>query len=694
MAAAAGPAGAEMGQSLKAGRAARTESAPATEGTWSPTFGVKGLDVSKWQADVNWQTQWNLGARFAYVKATEGNYYTSSTFAAQYKGARQVGMIRGAYHFANPLASSGADQARIFVQNGGGWTADGYTLPPVLDFEANPYAGQTIDGYYQGNSCYDRSPSQLANWVREFGNTMKALTGRLPVIYTNTSWWKYCMADATGFGDYPLWTAYWPSSASNYAGPLPSSWSSYSFWQYSESGPFAGDSNVWNGDYEGLRRFASPYSVTGGIASAWAAVGGGGGKLGYPVSKEICGLIDGGCYQSFQGGSIHWSPTTGAFATWGGMRTTWASTGNEKGKLGYPTGKEICGLVNGGCYQAFQGGSIHWSPGTGAHATVGPIRSVWGTLGYEKGKLGYPAGKETCGLVNGGCSQAFQGGSIHWSPTTRAVATWGGIRTTWASLGAEKGKLGYPAGKEICGLVNGGCSQAFQGGSIHWSPGTGAFATWGGMRTAWAGTGYEKGKLGYPTGKETCGLVGGGCYQSFQGGSIHWSPGTGAFPTWGGMRTAWAGTGYEKGKLGYPTGKETCGLVGGGCYQSFKGGSIHWSPGTGAFPTWGGIRSTWAGLGYERGKLGYPTGKETCGLVNGGCYQSFKGGSIHWSPTTGAVATTGAIRTTWASLGYERGKLGYPTSNESCSSATGPCSQRFQRGTITWTAARGTAVLP
>ena len=225
MAAAAGPAGAEMGHSLKGGRAARTESAPATEGTWSPTFGVKGLDVSKWQADVNWQTQWNLGARFAYVKATEGNYYTSSTFAAQYQGARQVGMIRGAYHFANPLASSGADQARIFVQNGGGWTADGYTLPPVLDFEANPYAGQTIDGYYQGNSCYDRSPSQLANWVREFGNTMKALTGRLPVIYTNTSWWKYCMADAAGFGDYPLWTAYWPSSASNYAGPLPSSWS-------------------------------------------------------------------------------------------------------------------------------------------------------------------------------------------------------------------------------------------------------------------------------------------------------------------------------------------------------------------------------------------------------------------------------------------------------------------------------------
>ncbi|WP_249777172.1 GH25 family lysozyme [Arthrobacter sp. C9C5] len=256
MAAAAGPGGAEMGQSSKASQAAQAGSTAVTEGSWSPSFGVKGLDVSYYQSGVNWQTQWNLGARFAYVKATEGNYYTNPSFAAQYKGARQVGMIRGAYHFANPLASSGADQARSFVQGGGGWSADGYTLPPVLDIETNPYAGQTIDGFYQGNACYDRSPSQLASWVRDFGNTMKSLTGRLPMIYTNTSWWKQCTADAAGFGAYPLWTANWPSSATNYAGPLPASWNSYSVWQYSESGPFAGDSNVWNGDYEGLQRFA------------------------------------------------------------------------------------------------------------------------------------------------------------------------------------------------------------------------------------------------------------------------------------------------------------------------------------------------------------------------------------------------------------------------------------------------------
>ena len=190
-----------------------------------PSFGVQGLDVSKYQAGINWQTEWNMGARFAYIKATEGNYYTSTTFSDQYLGSRAVGMIRGAYHFANPAASSGADQARIFVRNGGGWSADGYTLPPVLDFEGNPYAGQTIGGYYQGNTCYDMSPAQLTSWARDFGNTMQALTGRLPVMYTTTTWWNYCTGGPSGFGDWPLWIARWPSSPSDSPGALPSSWS-------------------------------------------------------------------------------------------------------------------------------------------------------------------------------------------------------------------------------------------------------------------------------------------------------------------------------------------------------------------------------------------------------------------------------------------------------------------------------------
>ncbi|GAC1494224.1 MAG: hypothetical protein NVS2B15_15440 [Pseudarthrobacter sp.] len=271
MAQAIGVGGAEMGQRSKRVTASSPSSSTqklnteslTTQGTWMPTFGVQGLDVSGHQTNVDWQQQWNMGARFAYVKASEANYFTNDQFNSQYQGARTAGMIRGAYHFAIPNWSSGADQARYFVANGGGWSADGYTMPPVLDFEFNPYEGRTINGFYFGNTCYGMSPDQLGSWVRDFGNTMLSMTGRLPAIYTNTSWWNQCLGNQTGFSDYPLWVAAYPGSPSDNAGAVPAGWNTFSVWQYSSTGPLAGDSNVWNGDYASLQRFAGVALPTG-----------------------------------------------------------------------------------------------------------------------------------------------------------------------------------------------------------------------------------------------------------------------------------------------------------------------------------------------------------------------------------------------------------------------------------------------
>ncbi|WP_235835659.1 MULTISPECIES: lysozyme [Arthrobacter] len=238
---AAGPGGAQMGQ-----RSPRVQGLLTAQSTWTPPFGIQGLDVSSYQPSVDWQGQWNMGARFAYVKATEGNYYTSPTYASQYSGARSVGMIRGAYHFAIPSWSSGADQANYFVQNGGGWSSDGATMPPVLDIEYAP-------SYVGTNSCYGMSPSAMISWIHNFGDTVRSLTGRYPMIYSTTDWWQTCTGDATGFSDYPLWIA---SYTTNTAIGTPTNWSTFSVWQYSSTGPFAGDSNVWNGDYASLQMFA------------------------------------------------------------------------------------------------------------------------------------------------------------------------------------------------------------------------------------------------------------------------------------------------------------------------------------------------------------------------------------------------------------------------------------------------------
>ena len=243
--------------------------------------------------------------------------------------------------------------------------------------------------------------------------------------------------------------------------------------------------------------------------------------LGSATSGVICGLRNNGCYKKFQNGGIHYAPGVGAFATGGAIRAAWAGQGFENGKLGYPAGNETCGLASGGCYQAFENGSIHYAPGVGAYATLGAIRSTWSALGFERGKLGYPTGAESCGLTGGGCFQTFQGGVVHYAAGVGAFATWGGIRETWAKLGFEKGKLGYPVSNETCGLTGGGCYQGFQNGSIHYATGVGAVATWGAIRDAWGKLGYEKSALGYPTANETCGLTGGGCSQAFQKGTVH-----------------------------------------------------------------------------------------------------------------------------------------------------------------------------
>jgi len=251
--AAIGANGAYMGQGLKTRLAGSPRSGGSSavaeslqiESTWQAP-GVQGLDVSGYQPTVNWPAQYSMGARFAYVKASEGLSYRSPTFAAQYSGSLNAGLMRGAYHFALPSVSTGAAQADYFITSGGGWSPDGNTMPPLLDIEYNPYS--TL-----GNTCYNMSAAAMVSWIRDFSNRILARTGRLPMIYTTAGWWSQCTGNSGAFGSQPLHLA----SYSTYVGNVPNGWGTYSVWQYSSTGPFAGDSNAWNGTYANLQKFAS-----------------------------------------------------------------------------------------------------------------------------------------------------------------------------------------------------------------------------------------------------------------------------------------------------------------------------------------------------------------------------------------------------------------------------------------------------
>ncbi|ALC20897.1 lysozyme [Streptomyces pristinaespiralis] len=205
---------------------------------------TEGVDVSSHQGNVNWSALWTSGVKWAYVKATEGTYYKNTYFTQQYNGSYNIGMIRGSYHFATPNTTTGTAQADYFVDNGGGWSRDGKTLPGVLDIEWNPY----------GAACYGKSQAAMVTWIRDFLNRYKARTGRDAVIYTATSWWTQCTGNYAGFGaTNPLWIARYNTTP----GTLPAGWPYYTMWQYTSSGPIVGDHNKFNGAYDRVQALAN-----------------------------------------------------------------------------------------------------------------------------------------------------------------------------------------------------------------------------------------------------------------------------------------------------------------------------------------------------------------------------------------------------------------------------------------------------
>jgi uncharacterized protein with LGFP repeats len=259
----------------------------------------------------------------------------------------------------------------------------------------------------------------------------------------------------------------------------------------------------------------------------YAALGGAGSFLGTAVTGEMLTPDGVGRFVHYAaGGSIYWSPATGAWEVHGSIRELWSALGWETSFLGYPVTDETTTPDGVGRYTHFQGGSIYWSPSTGAHEVHGSIRELWSALGWETGFLGYPLTEETTTPDGIGRYNHFQGGSIYWSPSTGAHEVHGLIRELWSAHGWETGYVGYPLSDEMTTPDGVGRYNHFQRGSIYWTPTTGAHQVQGHIRDYWAARGWETGTLGYPIGDERA--VPGGRQSDFQHGSIRWNASTGA----------------------------------------------------------------------------------------------------------------------------------------------------------------------
>jgi uncharacterized protein with LGFP repeats len=425
--------------------------------------------------------------------------------------------------------------------------------------------------------------------------------------------------------------------------------------------------------------------LRGPVRDRWAAQGWEGGPLGYPVGDTTCGLRDGGCFQHFQGGSIYFSPGTGARVLSAAVRDRWAAQGWENGPLGYPT-TDVQSLPGDGRFAHFQGGSIYWTQGTGARVLSGVVRDRWAAAGWERSPLGYPTSDVTR-LPDGGEFAHFQKGSVYRTQATGARVLLAPIRDRWAAAGWETGRLGYPVADQ--GTTPGGAGQVvqFQRGWVYWSPAGGARLVDGRVRDAWLAAGGDGGDLGMPIGDSATTADGLAEYGHFGGGSVYLHRDLGARLIPRDVVLAWEEHGGVAGVLGYAVADPVPTREAGGVEMAFQGGKVYASASTGSHVLHGAVLNRYSAAGGPAGVLGLPT-TDVRSLAGGGAFAHFQGGSIYWGPGTGARVVSGAVRDRWQAAGWETGVLGYPTTDVTALAGGGQVAQ-FQGGSILWTQATG-----
>ena len=195
-----------------------------------------GIDVSKWQGDINWSKVAGAGIRFAYIRVSDGLEYPDPKFKYNWKEAKSAGVVRGAYQYFEP-GQDAVEQAWYLLEEMG--PLEEGDLPPALDLE-------TMDG---------QSAAKVIDQVDIWIDVVEGVLGVEPLIYTSAGFWGGI--GSSKFAGYPLWVANWEANC-----PLmPVSWNQWVFWQTSDFGSVAGiseavDLDLFNGNLDALHDFA------------------------------------------------------------------------------------------------------------------------------------------------------------------------------------------------------------------------------------------------------------------------------------------------------------------------------------------------------------------------------------------------------------------------------------------------------
>ena len=175
---------------------------------------VHGIDVSRWQGDIDWNSVRNAGISFAFIKATEGGDHYDPSFHRYWREAAAARIPRGAYHYYY-FCRSGAEQAAWFIRQ---VPREVGSLPPVIDLE-----------WTHSRTCpYRPSPQEIKQQASIFMDIVGRHYGQRPIIYTTVDFYR-----DNRLGD--MRAEFWLRSVANHpSAPYPGQ--RWAFWQYTGTG--------------------------------------------------------------------------------------------------------------------------------------------------------------------------------------------------------------------------------------------------------------------------------------------------------------------------------------------------------------------------------------------------------------------------------------------------------------------------
>ncbi len=183
---------------------------------------AKGIDVSSWQGEINWDQVAESGIDFAMIRCgfsslDSGETKEDNQFFRNIKEANRVGIPVGVYYFSTAITEKDAILEASYVLN----SIKDYkiTYPIVYDFET-----------FNKNRTQDISDDIINNNALVFLNYIER-HGYKGMLYSNylniKNHWHLNL-----FKNYPIWYAQYIDK-STYEGE-------YSMWQYADNGHIPG----------------------------------------------------------------------------------------------------------------------------------------------------------------------------------------------------------------------------------------------------------------------------------------------------------------------------------------------------------------------------------------------------------------------------------------------------------------------